>query len=89
MKNTSTTSKFTALMVGASLVVALILVSIPAFAQAASYAYVDSFGDVKMVVANDWRTAIDIAPNRHVNSGVLLLSNASDFSIIGDSVNGY
>ncbi len=88
MKNT-TTSNLTALMVGASLVVALILVSIPAFASAASYAYVDSFGDVKMVIANDWQTAISIAPNRHINSGVLLLNSASDFTIIGDSVNGY
>ncbi len=89
MKNTSITSNLKALMVGIGLVVALIIASIPAFAGAASYAYVDSFGDVKMVVANDWQTAIAIAPNRHINSGVLLLNSASDFTIVGDSVNGY
>lgn len=89
MKNTSITSNLTALIVGAGLVVALVLVSIPAFASAATYAYVDAFGDVKMVTANDWQTAISVAPNRHMNSGVLLLNSASDFTIVGDSVPGY
>ena len=42
-----------------------------------------------METANDWQTAISVAPNRHVNSGVLLLNSASDFSIVGDSVPGY
>jgi len=89
MKNTSVTSNLTALIVGAGLVMALVLVSIPAFASAATYAYVDAFGDVKMVTANDWQTAISVAPNRHMNSGVLLLNSASDFTIVGDSVPGY
>lgn len=62
------------------------LMSLPAFADAATYAYVDSAGEVKSVTAGDWRTAIEIAPNRHLNSGVLLLSSASDFGIVGDNV---
>ena len=89
MKTTSATSNLTTLMVGAGLVMALVLASIPALAGAATYAYVDAFGDVKMETANDWQTAISVAPNRHVNSGVLLLNSASDFSIVGDSVPGY
>lgn len=89
MKNTSVSSNLTALMVGAGLVLALVLVSVPAFAGAATYAYVDAFGDVKMVTANDWQTAISVAPNRHLHSGVLLLNSASDFAVVGDSVPGY
>ncbi|MCR4285274.1 MAG: hypothetical protein NUW00_00085 [Candidatus Kaiserbacteria bacterium] len=89
MKSTSVTSNLTALIVGAGLVMALVLVSVPAFAGAATYAYVDAQGDVKMVTANDWQTAISVAPNRHMNSGVLLLNSASDFTIVGDSVPGY
>lgn len=89
MKNTSKLSNLTTLMVGAGLAMAFVLFSIPAFAGAATYAYVDAFGDVKMVTANDWQTAISVAPNRHINSGVLLLSSAADFTIVGDSVPGY
>lgn len=76
------------MFMGASVIaLALALVS-PAIAGAASYAYVDAQGEVKMVVANDWRTAIATAPNIHINSGVLLLDDASDFTIIGDDVPG-
>lgn len=62
------------------------LTSFAAPADAASYAYVDRNGEVKQVTANDWMTAIDIAPNIHINSGVLLLRAASDFDIVGDEV---
>lgn len=89
MKSKSVSSNLTALMVGAGLVMALVFASFPAFAGAATYAYVDAQGDVKMVTANDWQTAISIAPNRHIHSGVLLLNSASDFAVVGDSVPGY
>ena len=74
-----------------SLVVSLGLVSLfvlasPLFAQAANYAYVDAQGEVKMVTANDWMTAIAVAPNIHINSGVFLLTSASDLAVIGDTV---
>ena len=55
-------------------------------AHAAMYAYVDAAGDVKSVTANDWRTAIATAPNIHMHSGVLLLSTANDYDILGDKV---
>jgi hypothetical protein len=58
-------------------------------AGAATYAYVDASGDVKSVTANDWMTAIATAPNIHPNSGVMLLTTAADYTVVGDSVVGY
>ncbi len=55
-------------------------------AHAAQYAYVDAAGDVKSVTANDWRSAIATAPNIHMHSGVLLLTTANDYDIVGDKV---
>ncbi len=73
----------------ALLTAAVVAMGIPAISQAAMYAYVDSTGDVKAVIANDWMTAIDTAPNRYVHSGVLLLNSIADQSIIGDQVRGF
>ncbi len=77
------------LVVGAGLVLLFIGMSFPTFASAATYAYVDAQGEVKSVTANDWQTAINTAPNIHIHSGVLLLSSASDFTIVGDNVKAY
>jgi hypothetical protein len=57
--------------------------------NAATYAYVDAAGDVKSVTANDWKTAIATAPNIHIHSGVMLLTTAADYTVVGDSVPGY
>ena len=66
--------------------VAVAFLAAPALASAASYAYVDATGEVKSVTASDWMTAIAIAPNIHVNSGVFELKSASDFAIIGEDI---
>jgi hypothetical protein len=55
-------------------------------ASAATYAYVAANGEVKSVVADTWMAAIATAPGIHINSGVLLLKSAADFTIIGDDV---
>lgn len=65
---------------------ALMCIGYAATAEAASYAYVDNNGDVRSVTADDWMTAINIAPNIHINSGVLLLRASSDFNIVGNNV---
>ncbi|QQR64552.1 hypothetical protein IPH92_03235 [Candidatus Kaiserbacteria bacterium] len=67
----------------------IIAVSLPLFANAASYAYVDAQGEVRSITAPDWRTAINTAPNIHMHSGVLLLSTAADFTIVGDDVKAF
>lgn len=77
----------TFLFIGASLAtIAIVSMSLPSYADAAVYAYVDATGEVKSVTANDWMTAIAIAPNIHIHSGVLLLKTAYDYTIIGDNV---
>ncbi len=70
-------------------VATMAFLALPAFASAASYAYVDNIGDVKTVTANDWQTAIEIAPNIYIHSGVLLLDSAADYEVVGDDVSGF
>lgn len=82
---TKTTNTIYMALIGFA-IVALALLSLPGFASAASYAYVDATGEVRMVTADTWMKAIAVAPNIHVHSGVLLLNDASDFTIIGDTV---
>lgn len=83
--NTQSTKGFIIIAVS----VALLFAGFTAMANAATYAYVDVNGDVKSVTAADWKTAISVAPNIHKNSGVLLLTTAADYAVVGDSVSGY
>jgi hypothetical protein len=69
-------------------VAALALIAVPAFSQAATYAYVNQNGDVSSVVANDPMTAIAIAPNRALHSGVILLDSQADTDLLSDDVSG-
>lgn len=82
--HTTSTSVF-----AVGLTVALALMSLPLFASAGTYAYVDTVGEVKPVVADTWQQAIAKAPGIHIHSGVMLLDSVSDFDIIGNDVSGY
>lgn len=91
MKNTYTSARtITRLFAGATLVaLTLVLSGFATSANAATYAYVNTTGEVKSVIANDWMTAILTAPGIHIHSGVMLLKSASDFEIIGDDVRAF
>jgi len=68
---------------------ALTLVSIPQNAEASVYAYVDTVGNVRSVVADDWRLAINTAPSIHLHSGVMILYSVADFKMVGNSITAY
>ena len=91
MTNTYTSARtITRLFAGSALIAfTLVLSGFATSASAATYAYVNTFGEVRSVVANDWMTAILMAPGIHIHSGVLLLKSASDFEIIGDDVRAF
>jgi hypothetical protein len=61
------------------------VLAIPAASFAATFAYVNTSGEVTSMEAGDANTALRTAPNIHMHSGVLLLTDNDD-AIIGDSI---
>ncbi len=59
----------------------------PASALAATYAYVNTNGEVRTVEAADPNTAIITAPGISTHSGVMLINDVSD-QVVGDNVSG-
>jgi hypothetical protein len=86
--NSNTITSHTTTKIALGFFVTLALIAVPAFSQAATYAYVNQNGDVSSVVANDPLTAIAIAPNRAMHSGVILLDSQSDTDLLNDDVSG-
>lgn len=79
----------TRLLVALALAVSVVsLVMLPGFASAATYAYVNQSGEVRMVTADTPTIAMSIAPSIHIRSGVLLLNSLADNEVIGDNVAG-
>ncbi len=60
----------------------LLIISAPLSAFAETYAYVNTSGEVRMVVASNPTTAIATAPDRTTHSGVILLSSPGDYDIV-------
>jgi hypothetical protein len=83
---TTITTQFMTYLVAALMILSVAFVGMSSFANAATYAYVDAAGNVKSVTANDWMTAIAVAPNIHIHSGVMLLTSAADYTVVGSSV---
>ena len=73
------------LLVGALALAAL--VAMPAASFAATYAFVNSDGEVRTVEASSATQALTTAPNLHVHSGVMLLTDDGS-DIVGDKVPG-
>ncbi|HUQ30400.1 MAG TPA: hypothetical protein VM103_02670 [Candidatus Paceibacterota bacterium] len=78
----------TRFLITAGLAVASTLAfALPSLASAATYAYVNTAGEVRTVVSGDPMNAIATAPGIAMHSGVLLLTNPAD-GIVGDNVSG-
>ena len=59
----------------------------PALSFAATYAFVNTNGEVMSMEASSSTEALNTAPNLHVHSGVMLVGS-DDSGIIGDDVSG-
>ena len=71
-----------------ALVSVLTILAVPMAASAATFAYVDRAGEVRMVTADAPLIAIATAPNIHARSGVMQLMVQTDYELVGDKVNG-
>lgn len=69
------------------LALAAVAVALPGFASAATYAYVNTAGEVMTMDAATAEAALTTAPNLHVHSGVMLVGS-DDSDVIGDDVPG-
>lgn len=61
------------------------VLAVPAFSYAAPYAFVNASGEVNMVEAASAQEALTTAPNIHMRSGVMLLSDSDD-DILNNSI---
>lgn len=61
-------------------------VAVPGLSLAATYAYVNTAGEVMTTEAATPNAAIATAPGIHVHSGVILVNGADDAALIGDDV---
>ena len=62
------------------------VVAIPGVSLAATYAYVNTAGEVMTMEASNSTTAIATAPGIHPRSGVMLIESTND-PVVGDDVN--
>lgn len=62
------------------------VVAIPGVSLAATYAYVNTAGEVMTMEASNSSAALSSAPGIHPRSGVMLIETTSD-AVVGDSVN--
>jgi hypothetical protein len=60
----------------------------PQISSAATYAYVNTAGEVMSMEAASANVALSTAPGLHVHSGVMLIDGSADQEIVGDNVSG-
>ena len=75
-------------LLGFLVLAALTFVALPTFSHAATYAYVNTTGEVRTVEAATWSLAIDTAPGIAMHSGVILVDGSDDTALVGDRVSG-
>lgn len=68
--------------------VVLGVAAVPALSMAATYAYVNTTGEVMTMEAATAAQALLTAPNLHVHSGVMLIDDSADNELKGDQVPG-
>ncbi|MEK7080036.1 MAG: hypothetical protein AAB901_01990 [Patescibacteria group bacterium] len=64
------------------------IVSLPGVTLAATYAYVNTAGEVMTTEAPTASNGLMPAPNIGVHSGVMIVDTADDSAVVGDSVSG-
>lgn len=62
-------------------------VALPAASFAATYAYVNTSGEVRTMESASASQAIMSAPGIHPRSGVMLIETTADEAVVGDNVN--
>lgn len=67
---------------------ALVVMTLPNLSQAATFAYVNTAGNVSTVSADNWMSAIASAPGIAIHSGVILLDNLFGTSGLNGSTSG-
>ncbi len=75
MTNSLSVSSARLLVVTGVAIASVLAFALPAFAQAATYAYVNQQGNVATFVAATPWIALATAPNMATHSGVILVSN--------------
>ena len=63
------------------------VIAAPVAALAATYAFVNTSGEVRTMDATSAAQALSTAPNLGVHSGVMLIDSAND-PVVGDNVSG-
>ena len=72
----------------AALIAGATVAAVPGLSFAATYAYVNASGEVRTTEASTPDQAIMTAPGIDNHSGVLLVNDATDTQVVGDSVSG-
>jgi len=62
------------------------VVAVPGLSLAATYAYVNTAGEVMTIDAATPSQAISSAPGIHMHSGVILVNGTDDAALVGDDV---
>lgn len=75
-------------LLGASTLAVLGAVALPAVTLAATYAYVNTSGEVMTTEATTWQSAIQTAPMIAPTSGVMLIETTADEGVLDQDVSG-